>query len=226
MLRPLALALLMLSPAASRAQAWDCLPDPVDVFSVRKASTPFGVAYAWWCQVPSTTPDMERWRPNYMLVPHKYRDLSKFAAAAERVALSSDRLATARAELEAVRVVPPAGSVEEYDFRLLRHTACLEIAKQPWPATFEPPLPADWCGPAPTLPVVAEVWRVAKAPVTANPPGTRPLYHYVGGVMVNAQQRIAEFTPCNPDIARLKLDLVTYCVPAGATNVYAVASKL
>jgi hypothetical protein len=75
-------------------------------------------------------------------------------------------------------------------------------------------------------PLTVERWVVAKAPSNANPAGTRPLYHYTGGVLVNAQQRIAEATACNAAVPRLVLDKITYCAPATATTVYAVAVRL
>jgi hypothetical protein len=74
--------------------------------------------------------------------------------------------------------------------------------------------------------VPIERWVVAKAPSNANPPGTRPTYYYAAGTFTNSQQRVKELTPCNPAVARIKVDYVTWCAIDGSTVLYAVASKL
>lgn len=98
-------------------------------------------------------------------------------------------------------------------------------------AIDEPEIKALWCphwsamrASQPGVPA-PEVWWVAKAPANANPPGTRPASHYVGGVMVSAQQRIAEYTLCNPAAARIRLDLVTWCAVGTSTTLYAIAAR-
>ena len=62
-------------------------------------------------------------------------------------------LAAANAELDAAKVVPAAGTLDEYEGKRLSYLACLELAKPPYPAVFTVPLPANWCGTAPVPPV-------------------------------------------------------------------------
>jgi hypothetical protein len=188
-----------------------------------------GSADVWWCQYTNvdTPPGKVNWRAQYVIDLTECHDLTALAAAIGRIA-ASPSYATVENELRAAStgcVVQP-GTQRHYEAMRLRYLGCQELVKPPLVPNFDAPLPADWCGPVPTPPSApAEVWWVAKAPSNANPPGTRPAYHYTGGVFVNSQQRVAEYTLCNPAIARIKIDYVTWCVIDGSTVLYAVAAK-
>lgn len=222
----LAAALLLVSLPAS---AFDCFPSnytptPATGTATRTVTTPAGSADAWWCLLPatsSTPPDKVLYAPQIFVVLNKYRSATLFLDSLSRIIAASDPFAATQNEIKAATIKPAPGSQDEYEFNLLAYRACQALATPPYTAPIDP-LPADWCGIAPVAPV--EVWWVAKAPTNANPPGTRPAYHYQGGVMVAAQQRVAEYTLCQPEVARLVLDKVSWCSYSGGV-LWAVAAK-
>jgi hypothetical protein len=91
---------------------------------------------------------------NAVIVLDKYKDLAKLAAAAMRVATATDSRVQLDAEIKAATVIPAAGSMDEYQFRLLRYNVCLELAKPPYTVPIYA-LPADYCGAAPVPPAAS-----------------------------------------------------------------------
>ena len=161
-----ALAFTLLLPLA--AQAFDCLPRPWSIWpdeTWRRVDTPAGSAYAWWCELPQAPGATTiSWRRQIFVVLAKHRDLVKWGAASARALAASDVMAAANAELAAAQVTPPPGTLDEYEGLRLAYLACSELAKPPYPAVFNAPLPADWCDAAPVPPAV---------PVPNPPPPTQ-----------------------------------------------------
>lgn len=150
------LILALLLPIA--ANAFDCLPRPWSIWpdeTWRRVDTPAGSAAAWWCEMPlAPGATAVTWKPQSKAVLTRYKDIAKWGAASARALAASDVLSAANAEMFAAEIKPLPGSLDEYEFKRLHHLACLELAKPPYPAVFDVPLPANWCGVAPVPPAV------------------------------------------------------------------------
>lgn len=72
----------------------------------------------------------------------------------------------------------------------------------------------------------ADVWVVANATASANPPGTRPTYRYTAPSTIAIDGgRVAQGAACNCSITRYVVGSSTYCSVLNITNKVAVCVK-
>lgn len=108
--------------------------------------------------------------------------------------------------------IKPANPRELYEFRVLLHSACLDAATPPYIVDILP-LPADWCGPSPTLP--AAEWIVAPNPQSTATPPTRPMWDATGAKAVTQRATVGAACNCATPVLKGTQTLCQLVAPAG-----------
>ena len=167
-MKRLLIILVLLWPVLAGAAAFDCTPltqATLHGTGTRAVlgSLPAGRWSYWWCPVGTPYADGKpsAWRLQTFAVLHKYESLGPGAwlDLAWQVMNQPDPLATINASVQAGQIIP-TDPQEVYDFAMLKRAACLDAATPPYIADVLP-LPANFCGAAPTPPgPTVTVWQV------------------------------------------------------------------
>lgn len=190
--------------ASVQALAWDCfatppIPGVTWPETYRTVETSAGKVRSWWCGSPSTTPGMTTWSVQRFVALNKHADPLKWGAASLRVLADPDPLSAANAEMAAARIKPGVGSQDAYEFDRLAHLGCLELLKEPLPATFNPPLTPVFCGAEPVPPFTppASAWTVARNGVYLD----RPAFKMTNGARaLSSTARSMVGAPCDDSV--------------------------
>lgn len=194
--------LAMLAFGQAHAADWDCLPTtaltPLASGSARLIVTKpsVGEASGWWCLDPTAPAGKVAYRPNYFTCLDKYCVHPDSAGALSRVWAAPVFLDAVNGERRVAAIAPVAGSMDEYEFRSLKHRACLALATPPYLVPIDP-LPADYCGAAPVMPAppAPTYTHFVK---TNGLVSTRPAYLLTAGVRGTKEvARAAVAQPCD-----------------------------
>lgn len=136
---------------------WSPMPQPAGTDRVLTVESPAGRAGVWWCLLPARQGDLSGklyWRMNGFPVHKDDASRLTLIAAAGRIAIASDPVATAWTEANAARIQLVPGSQKAYEYAQLQWLGCETLRVTPLPngTAFDTPLPADYCGPAPVPP--------------------------------------------------------------------------
>ena len=212
--------------------AYDCFPStwvPVPGLGTpyRTTTLPYGYSKAWFCQLPAqqgTISGKTYWSVNIFPVHRTDENLTIFKDALTRVLGATDMLKQANIEVQTANVVLVPGSQKEYEYRMLRYTACKDLQLQTsWPtgvifdrpATEDPLKPSiyatGWCGQQP-VPPVTTAW------VTS---GTSS-YNTLNGALSSYAGSIAKGLACDDSVV-VRVGTITYKHFAGASKPTIVA---
>jgi hypothetical protein len=153
--------------------------------------------------------------------------LTVFRDALTRVLGATDMLKQANIEVQTANVVLVPGSQKEYEYKMLRYTACKDLQLQAsWPtgvifdrpATEDPAKPsiyaAGWCGQLPVAPPAHAGW------VTS---GTSA-YNTLNGALSSYAGSIAKGLACDDTVPAIRVGTATYKHFAGAAKPTIVAA--
>lgn len=175
LIRCATMALFLFLPVLARAQAQPLVPcEPATQFNMAApgtaASQASGVVLngkdigdwsAYWCPMPTG-----KWRLVNHAVITKYRNTLNWQAAFWSVVNAPDRLAALEDLAVRSRIVPAAGTVDEYEWKTLLYQACKAATYPPFLGAPINLPPDDFCGPVPVLP--GPPVQVFKTPLTGT----------------------------------------------------------
>jgi hypothetical protein len=190
-----ALALLLASLTASAITSFQCLPktkitpNETHGTALRTAKSDLGRWVAFWCgaQDPADSAHWI-WRMNRFAVLAKYSKPLEDAIAA--AGGDVETLGVLNAVINMPQVVPVEGTIDDYEFKMLRWSACQALSTKPYDIPVLD-LPTNYCGPQPTKPPIGTPQAGWKAAGTT-------IFKYANGRLTSATTRKATAgAPCD-----------------------------
>lgn len=155
----IALSLALSSLTASALTLVNCVPktkhtpNATSGSQLRSAKSDTGRWVAYWCGAPDpANPAKWIWRAQTYAVLTKYSAVIE--AAIQTAGGDVESFSVLTAVVNTPQVAPPVGSVDEYDWRMLRWSACRALAVKPYDVTLDADLPVEFCGAAPVPPPI------------------------------------------------------------------------